>query len=119
MFVELIVALLVLIFAGSLVLGLLKLVFGLILLPIKLALLLTKGLLALVIGLPLLLLGGLRRLRLLLRGRVLGLRLGERQHGAGQQKHQGQPQPSGDAACTNSHVTSLPIPGGFAQPRPR
>jgi hypothetical protein len=26
-------------------------------------------------------------LRLLLRGRILGLRLGKRQHGAGQQKH--------------------------------
>ncbi len=59
MFLETIVVLLVLIFAGSLVLGLLKLAFGLILLPIKLALLLTKGLLALVLGLPLLLLGGL------------------------------------------------------------
>jgi hypothetical protein len=38
---------------------LLKLVFGLILLPLKLVFLLTKGLLFLVVGLPLLLVGGL------------------------------------------------------------
>lgn len=49
----------VLIFMGSLAIGLLKLLFGLVLLPLKLAFVLTKGLLFLVIGLPLLLLGGL------------------------------------------------------------
>jgi hypothetical protein len=59
MFIEAIIALVALIFVGTLLLGLLKLVFGLILLPIKLALVLTKGLLFLVIGLPLLILGGL------------------------------------------------------------
>jgi hypothetical protein len=59
MFVEAIVAMLVLLFAGSLILALLKLVFAVVLLPIKLAFFLTKGLLALVIGLPLLVLGGL------------------------------------------------------------
>ncbi len=59
MFIEAIVALAILIFAGSIVLGLLKFVFTMILLPVKLAFVLTKGLLGLVIGLPLLLLGGL------------------------------------------------------------
>ncbi len=59
MFLETILVLMVLIFAGSLVVGLLKLVFGLLLLPLQLLLLLTKGLLTLVIGLPLLLVGGL------------------------------------------------------------
>lgn len=59
MFIEALVALAILIFAGSLVLGLLKFVFTMILLPVKLAFVLTKGLLGLVIGLPLLLLGGL------------------------------------------------------------
>jgi hypothetical protein len=59
MFLETLIVLLVLIFAGSLLLGLLQLMLGLVLLPLKLALLLTKGLLALVIGLPLLLVGGL------------------------------------------------------------
>ncbi len=59
MFFETVVALILLIFVGALVIGLLKLVFGLVLLPLKLALWLAHGLLALVIGLPLLLLGGL------------------------------------------------------------
>ena len=59
MFIDAIIALVALIFVGTLLLGLLKLVFGLILLPIKLALVLTKGLLFLVLGLPLLLVGGL------------------------------------------------------------
>lgn len=59
MFLEAIIGLAILIFAGSIILGLLKLVFAVVLLPIKLMLFLTKGLLALVIGLPLLLLGGL------------------------------------------------------------
>jgi hypothetical protein len=59
MFIETIIALTVLILAGALVLGLLKLVFGLVLLPLKLAFWLAQGLLGLVIGLPLLLVGGL------------------------------------------------------------
>lgn len=59
MFVEAIVALIALIFFGSLLLGLLKLVFFVVLIPVKLFLLLTKGLLGLVLVLPLLLLGGL------------------------------------------------------------
>ena len=59
MFLESIIAMTVLILIGVLVLGLLKLLFGLILLPLKLALWLAHGLLALVIGLPLLLLAGL------------------------------------------------------------
>lgn len=58
MFFELIVALIVLMMVGALVLGLLKLAFSLVLLPLKLAFWLTQGLLALVIGLPLLLVGG-------------------------------------------------------------
>ena len=59
MFIEAIVALAILIFAGSLVLGLIKFVFTMILLPVKLVFVLSKGLLGLVIGLPLLLIGGL------------------------------------------------------------
>ena len=59
MFVEAIIALIALIFFGSLLLGLFKLVFALVLIPVKLFLLLTKGLLGLVLVLPLLLLGGL------------------------------------------------------------
>ncbi len=59
MFLEAIIAMIALIFVGSVLLGLLKLVFTLVLLPLKLAFFLTKGLLAVVIGLPLLLLGGL------------------------------------------------------------
>jgi len=59
MFVEAILGLFVLMVIGTLVLGVLKLVVGLVLLPLKLAFFLTKGLLALVIGLPLLLIGGL------------------------------------------------------------
>ena len=59
MFVEAIIALIALLFFGSLLLGMLKLVFALVLIPVKLFLLLTKGLLGLVLVLPLLLLGGL------------------------------------------------------------
>lgn len=59
MLLEAIIGIAVLIFVGSLVLGLLKLVFTVVLLPLKLMLLLTQGLLGLVIGLPLLVLGAL------------------------------------------------------------
>ena len=59
MFVEAILGLFVLMVIGTVILGVLKLVVGLVLLPLKLAFFLTKGLLALVIGLPLLLIGGL------------------------------------------------------------
>lgn len=59
MFLDAIIGLMVLLLLGSLVLGLLKFVFAMVLLPLKLVLWLTQGLLALVIGLPLLLIGGL------------------------------------------------------------
>ena len=59
MFLEAVIALIALIFFGSVLLGLFKLVFALVLIPLKLFLLLTKGLLGLVLLLPLLLLGGL------------------------------------------------------------
>lgn len=59
MILEAIVALAVLIFVGALVIGLFKLVFTMVLLPIKLALFLVQGLLVLVIGLPLLIVVGL------------------------------------------------------------
>ena len=59
MFLETIIGLAVLLFLGSIVLGLVKLAFAVILLPLKLMLVLSKGLLLLFFGLPLLLLGGL------------------------------------------------------------
>jgi hypothetical protein len=58
-FLESIIALIALAIVISLLLGVLKLVFGLVLLPLKLGLLLTQGLITLVLGLPLLLIVGL------------------------------------------------------------
>jgi len=55
----LVIALIVLIVVGTLVVGLLKVVFAVVLLPVKLVLGLAAGLIGLVVGLPLLLIGGL------------------------------------------------------------
>ncbi len=58
MLLDAIVGLAVLVLVLGVVVGLLKLVFAVVLLPLKLAFWLAQGLLVLVIGLPLLLLGG-------------------------------------------------------------